>query len=748
MQKRAGMEHIRGGSFYPLEEGQPPGPVEDITHIVFACGYQNDNFDSDTPITRSVIDGNRRRANASNTMFTHSGTPQPICASTESVQAARSAPAPAALGRNLNEIRLLPNLDEIPSQPCDEDESCDNVPVARERNRASGQGNKCRQVPNEMLAARKMDSNLLHDEVYGKNTRAYTFNAEHQLCASCSTVGTTNSCPNAGGEVRNCRSCLDVVGGFQVLLGIRREQWFATAYEANHNRKRRRGKAEIQSATVYTRGTTKQRKIRMIEMLRNGLRGQQELDARGQIHVVPRQEYFLPLPNGSSTQVCRPFFCLALGTTVYSSAFKNAIRAVQETVLRDKSQPHLGNIEDMNAIPDSLKARLQFFKHLPSHNEYESSSDSQQWSFEGQTPGALSRSTGGLKTQMLIAHILEYVQFYTEPMPHEPVLRFEFTSWTQMHETLMQEYELRDEANWKSYACSRSLMVQMLAHPIVLDAIAIKTGCKSHADAARLIIPDGAGGFTNRVHTLTCNRILRKLMFGKCTRCAMLAQMRKDALLIKNRTSFMLTCELSRQHTNYTMGRKQKYYNNKKDVVDFPTEVCTIILDGMSKWHYDSPCVPRRIRHSKEIKELSFYEYSPDGALVAGLDTKFMFLTDALIGGTSSGMNKTLDLILRILDILRGKKLLPNSNRRRVLNLQFDNCGVNKNYLVFVLASMLVYSDQFTTVNVDYMHVGHTHEDIDQWFSVLKQWFNVVDVGLGTTEKLASFTRQVPESAH
>ena len=48
------MEHIRGGSFFPLEEGQPPGPVEDITHIVFACGYQNDNFDSDTPITRSL----------------------------------------------------------------------------------------------------------------------------------------------------------------------------------------------------------------------------------------------------------------------------------------------------------------------------------------------------------------------------------------------------------------------------------------------------------------------------------------------------------------------------------------------------------------------------------------------------------------------------------------------------------------------------------------------------------------------
>lgn len=121
--------------------------------------------------------------------------------------------------------------------------------------------------------------------------------------------------------------------------------------EPNHSSKRRRGKTEIQSATVRTKGITKQRKIRLIEMLRNSLRGEQELDEHGQVQVTPTQKYFLPLPNGSTTEVCRPFFCLALGTTPRSTAFKNAIRAVQETVLRDKDQPHLGNIEDMNAIP-------------------------------------------------------------------------------------------------------------------------------------------------------------------------------------------------------------------------------------------------------------------------------------------------------------------------------------------------------------------------------------------------------------
>lgn len=243
-------------------------------------------------------------------------------------------------------------------------------------------------------------------------------------------------------------------------------------HEPNHCRKRRRGKAEIQSATIFTKGVTKQRKKRLVQMLRNSLRGEQKLDAHGRVQVTPTQKYFLPLSDGSATEVCRPFFCLALGTTPTSMGFKNAIRAVQETVLRDKDQPHLGNIEDMNAIRDSLKATLQFFKHLPSHAEYVSCSDQQEWSFEGQAPGAVSRSTSGLKTQMLLAHLLEYVQFYTEPMPHEALLRFEFISWTQMHETVMKEYEMRDPTNWKTYACNRAHMMNMLKHLIVLDAIA------------------------------------------------------------------------------------------------------------------------------------------------------------------------------------------------------------------------------------------------------------------------------------
>ena len=103
MRKRAG-NACDGVTFFPLEDGLPAGPVEDITHMVFATAYQNENFDSDTPITRSVIDGNRRRANVSataseNVMYTHSGVPQPICPPPDFVEVVVSPLALATLGR-------------------------------------------------------------------------------------------------------------------------------------------------------------------------------------------------------------------------------------------------------------------------------------------------------------------------------------------------------------------------------------------------------------------------------------------------------------------------------------------------------------------------------------------------------------------------------------------------------------------------------------------------------------------------
>ena len=58
-------------------------------------------------------------------------------------------------------------------------------------------------------------------------------------------------------------------------------------------------------------------------------------------------------------------------------------------------------------------------------------------------------------------------------------------------------------------------------------------------------------------------------------------------------------------------------------------------------------------------------------------------------------------------------KILP-----RTLLLQLDNCGSeNKNQYVFAYLSLLVARGVFDMVQLGFLMVGHTHEDIDALFS-------------------------------
>ena len=52
-----------------------------------------------------------------------------------------------------------------------------------------------------------------------------------------------------------------------------------------------------------------------------------------------------------------------------------------------------------------------------------------------------------------------------------------------------------------------------------------------------------------------------------------------------------------------------------------------------------------------------------------------------------------------------------------VLNLQLDNAtGDNKNHFVFAFCSLLTYHGVFQEVYINFLIVGHTHDDIDALF--------------------------------
>ena len=57
-----------------------------------------------------------------------------------------------------------------------------------------------------------------------------------------------------------------------------------------------------------------------------------------------------------------------------------------------------------------------------------------------------------------------------------------------------------------------------------------------------------------------------------------------------------------------------------------------------------------------------------------------------------------------------------------------DNCWrENKNKYVLSYLSYLVQCDVFKHIYINFMAVGHTHNDVDQLFSVLSRYFDCTD---------------------
>ena len=76
-------------------------------------------------------------------------------------------------------------------------------------------------------------------------------------------------------------------------------------------------------------------------------------------------------------------------------------------------------------------------------------------------------------------------------------------------------------------------------------------------------------------------------------------------------------------------------------------------------------------------------------------------------------------LRLTVLDLEKQNKLRTVNP---ILYLQLDNCSENKNKVMFGFLSDLMSRHVFEEVHVGFLMVGHTHEDIDQFFSVISSW--------------------------
>ena len=87
--------------------------------------------------------------------------------------------------------------------------------------------------------------------------------------------------------------------------------------------------------------------------------------------------------------------------------------------------------------------------------------------------------------------------------------------------------------------------------------------------------------------------------------------------------------------------------------------------------------------------------------------------------------NQVVTSLAKVLGDVRSRKgLLPP-----VLRIQADNCGgENKNKYMFAYCASLVALGYFREVFLSFLIVGHTHEDIDQQFSIISSGLKQQDI--------------------
>jgi hypothetical protein len=198
------------------------------------------------------------------------------------------------------------------------------------------------------------------------------------------------------------------------------------------------------------------------------------------------------------------------------------------------------------------------------------------------------------------------------------------------------------------------------------------------------------------------------LPFAKCDFCiqhrAKAERRRTDAAIATDNMAL-------RSHLKDIENEKLMYYSNRARARKWPHLYLSVIIDGADQSKHDMPHFKDMSHMTNELRRIKMHLY---GALVHGRAAYAFTMTDH----EAQGHNSTIQVLHYVLvDIAKGGPL-PT-----ILKVQLDNTTKqNKGQYLFAYLSMLVEYGVFESVEVSYLPVGHTHEDIDQFFSRVSVW--------------------------
>lgn len=163
-------------------------------------------------------------------------------------------------------------------------------------------------------------------------------------------------------------------------------------------------------------------------------------------------------------------------------------------------------------------------------------------------------------------------------------------------------------------------------------------------------------------------------------------------------------------HVEIMRQERQAYYTRRDKAIQDPARYCSFIIDGADQTAYGLPHFVFSTKsdkgHKLKVKCVGVLEHlSPK---------KRFFFT--MTEEHNTGANHVIEALHRTINHKYQEELqLPPT-----MFIQVDNCTrENKNKYFLSYLESLVARGVFQSVQVSFLPVGHTHEDIDQSFSVI-----------------------------
>jgi hypothetical protein len=199
-----------------------------------------------------------------------------------------------------------------------------------------------------------------------------------------------------------------------------------------------------------------------------------------------------------------------------------------------------------------------------------------------------------------------------------------------------------------------------------------------------------------------------KSAWASCDECDGFRQRLADKHLSKG----MRSAEHARYlaHLQHQRCQRKKYYKHREKARLHPDRYLSIIMDAMDQRKCE---LPRLTRESKTMKDALKLRQKLMACMVHGLGTYLYLATPPV----PTGGNFSVHCLLRTLDEVAAARTERDlSPLPPILYLQLDNATDNKNKAMLAMCETLVREGVFEKIKVSFLLVGHTHEDIDQYF--------------------------------